>query len=512
MEVEKEIIELPDPDEINDIETMRVLVKHLIAAVQSQQSTIEQLRNSIEKKDAEIAELKRMLFGKKSERMTGVDEEIKKRRKKNAGARKKDKKKSRNRRRRNREAKKELPTEEVVHEVAEEDCVCPHCGGTRFSDLGEGEVSYEYEYIPARIVRFKHIRKNKACACGQYIVTAPPPERVSDGVQYGPGFHAHVAVSKCSDSIPLYRQAKQFNREGVPVCRSTLCDLFHRSAELLSPLHKRIMELISKSPYVNADETPVPVQDNEKTRRAYMWDFIAGNMVGYMYSPSRSGETPVNVLGQSKGFLQVDAYSGYNQVTRPESRTRVGCIAHVRRYFWKAKETEPENAQYVLDRILELYEVEYQAADEGILGTDRHLALRNAVSGLVMKELKQWLDEQEPVHPPKSPLGQAITYIRKNWESLNQFLKDPKLSLDNNISERHLRLIALGRKNFLFVGHDEAGENLAVLQTLVSTCELNGVNPQAYLTDVLIRTQTHPASRIDDLLPQNWSPPDDAPD
>jgi len=494
--------DLPDIDAIDDAASLRVLLKQIISLLKNLQATVD-------RKDAEIAELRRLLFGKKSERMPPMDREVKRKRGKTAATTAADKKKSQEKRKKTRKAKKALPTEEVTHEVSEGDCTCPHCGGIQFSDLGEGEVSYEYEHLPARLIRRKHIRRKKACRCGGHVITAPGPDRVSEGVQYGPGFHAHVAVSKCADSLPFYRQVKQLERAGVSMGRSTLCDMFHRSAGLLAPLHRRILELVAESRYVNADETRIPVQEEDKTRQAYIWTFIADELASYVYSPSRSGKTPVDVLGDTGGYLQVDQYSGYNAVTTPDRRTRVGCLAHLRRYFWKARESKPDEAQYALDRILDLYEVEYQAAEKQILGNADHMALRRALSAPIVENLEIWLAEQAPLHPPKSPLGQAITHARRNWESLTRFLEDPKLGLDNNVSERALRLIALGRKNFLFVGHDEAGENLAVLQKLVSTCQLNGVNPEEYLADVLIRIQTHPQSRIDELLPHHWKPPDE---
>ena len=152
--------------------------------------------------------------------------------------------------------------------------------------------------------------------------------------------------------------------------------------------------------------------------------------------------------------------------------------------------------------------MEYEAAARDILGTDQHLALRKTCSAPLIDEIQLYLEDEKPHHLPQGPFGKAITYIENNWDALTVFLEDPQISLDNNISERHLRIIALARKNILFVGNDEAGDHLAVLQSLVSTCELNGINPQQYLADVLIRIQSHPASQIDELLPQNWIPPD----
>ncbi len=487
-----------DIDQLNDISALKELLKQLIGVIES-------LKETIEKKDSELAELRRLMFGTKSERMPSISSELKKRR--SSSQKKADKATTQKKRSASRKAKKELPTEDIVNEVTGE-LVCPLCGGNQFKDLTEGEVSYEFEYVPAKLVRRRHIRKKKACQCGGHIVTAPGPIRVSDGVQYGPGFHSHVVVSKCADSLPLYRQAKIFSRAGLSVCRSTLGDVFHRSASLLEPLHKRMLELIAKEAYVRADETPQPVLDKKKVHKGYMWNFNTDDLVAYVFSPNRSGETPEKILGDSTGLLQVDAFSGYNRVTTPKGRKRVGCWAHVRRKFFDAQSLAPDECKHALETILELYEVEYAAAEQNVLGTDKHLAMRKAKSKKLLGNFKKWLEKQKKAFPPRSKMGQAVGYALKQWNTLTVFLDDAKLQLDNNVSERMLRLIVLGRKNFLFVGNNGAGHNLAILQSFVSTALLNDINPQEYLADVLIRIQTHPQSKIDDLLPHRWKPPD----
>jgi transposase len=474
--------------------------------IEQQTRTIEQLMHTIELKDDEIALLKRMVFGPKSEKFISVETEMRRRRKKDEKKAEEDKEKAKQKRKENAEAKKNLPTEEKEHKVREEDCCCPHCGGSIYTTLGH-EESDEYEFVPAHFKRVVHRREKKVCTCKQHIVIAPAPDRVSEGVIYGPGMHAHVVVSKCLDSIPLNRLAKQFERVGIPMGRSTLCDMFHRVAVLLRPIYERIIEIIPAMAYVNADETRIKVQDEGKTREAYMWVFIAGPFVAYVFSPSRSGQTPSRILGDSKGVLQVDQYSGYNQVTTPDKRARAGCMGHVRRKFFEAKDKAPDLTHHVLGEILKLYEVEYDAAAADILGTDHHHTMRQVRSKPLLEDLKKHLEEQRPNHLPKGPVGKAISYFINNWSAISLFLKDPKIRLDNNISEGQLRLIALGRNNYLFVGHDVAGQNLAVLQTFVATCVANEVNPQEYLTDVIMRVQTHPQSRIDELLPHNWKPP-----
>ncbi|MCP4684074.1 MAG: IS66 family transposase [bacterium] len=493
-----------DLDEMTDIGAMRALLTQLVEAVRRNQESIDKLTRTIEQKDEEIGQLKQMLFGKKSEKVIPVDREVKRRRKKDASKAKQDREKARQKRKKNAAAKKKLPQEEQEHLVPDEECHCPVCGGDRFSFLG-WEESVEYEFVPAHFKHIVHRREQKACTCGQHIVVAPPPVRVSEGVVYGPGMHAHTVVSKCLDSIPFYRLSKRFERSGIPLARSTICDIFHRSAGLLEPLYKRIVELLPAETYVNADETRLKIQETDDD--GYMWVFIGGPFVVYRFSQSRSGETPTAMLGDSQGVLQVDQYSGYNQVTTPGKRNRAGCLSHARRKFFEAKKTAPKLAEHVLATILDVYEVEYDAAADGILGTEKHQAMRQLRSKPILERLKEYLEDERPKHLPKGPAGKAIGYFVDNYDALVFCLSDPKIRLDNNISEAQLRLIALGRKNYLFVGHEVAGQNLAVLQTLVATCVANKVNPQEYLTDVLIQIQTHPQSRIDELLPHNWKPP-----
>jgi len=340
---------------------------------------------------------------------------------------------------------------------------------------------------------------------------AEGPAKAYDKTRFGPNLMAQVVVSKCADLIPLYRQAKAYRRIGVPVDDSTLGELFHRTAEITAPLSDRLLEVIREKDIVLADETTQRVQAKKKTRTAWLWSFIGRDerekeLIGYVFSKSRSGETPVKVLGDTVGKLLVDGYQGYNGVTVPGGRERAGCMAHVRRKFFGALSSAPEVARTAMGYILEIYKVERAALDLGIVGTAQHLAMREQRSRPVMDDFKTWLDAEEPRHPPKGDMGHAISYALGQWNALTLFLTDPRLPVDNNPSENALRVAALGRANFLFVGNDTAGEHLAGLYSLVMTCEANGVNPLAYLADVLIRVQTHPASRIDELLPQNWTP------
>jgi transposase len=298
----------------------------------------------------------------------------------------------------------------------------------------------------------------------------------------------------------------------VQVNDSTLGDLFHRTAELVEPLYDRLLKLIAGKEIVLADETTQRVQAKGKTRTAWLWSFIGRDevereLIAYVFTNSRSGDTPVEVLGETKGKLVADAYSGYNKVTAPGGRERAGCLAHLRRRFFDAQSVAPDAAKKAMGFILEVYRVERAVLDADLLGTPEHLEMRQTKSKAVMEEFRAWLLAEQGRHPPRGPPAEAITYALGNWDALTLFLTDPHLPIDNNASERALRVAALGRKNFLFVGTDEAGENLAGLYSLIATCEVNGVNPVSYLADVLLRVQTHPASRVDELLPHNWAPP-----
>ncbi|MCB9730201.1 MAG: IS66 family transposase [Deltaproteobacteria bacterium] len=475
------------------------MVQALLATVAELNATLTQLR-------ADNAELRRLLFGRKSERVEPVEREVVRHRSSPA-ERAARQAAGQQKRASNRTQKKALPRVEVEHALGA-DARCPGCAQGALRPLGADEVSEEYDFVPARLVRKVHRRRKYVCEACKTIVTAPRPARVVDGGEYGPGLYAHVVVEKCADATPIHRLSGRFRRAGVPVSRSTLTDLFHRSAELLEPLSKRLLELVAASPRVNADETTLRVQARGKTRTAWQWTFLNEQAICYVFSPSRSGDTPLSVLGDTLGTLQVDAYSGYNAVCVPDSRTRVGCWAHLRRLFFKARPTAPEAADHAITAIRELYEVEWDAAAEGLLGTDQHLAMRKTRTADLLANFHAWLTDQQPAHPPKSPIGEAIRYGLNHWRALERIKDDAKLPLDNNVSERALRIVALGRKNWLFVGHDQAGENLATLMTLTATCALHRVDPQAYLTDVLVRIADTPQSKIDELLPWNWRPPD----
>lgn len=449
----------------------------------------------------EMEALKRQVFGKKSEKMPPMAREVRKQRPVDPAA-------VQERRRKNAELRaSRVATEDVQHRVPEAERRCPKCGKTELKAVGQGKESIEWDYVPGYFRRRRHVRETVACTCGQYIVTAPGPDHSVENTRYGDGLRAYVVTSKCADAMPLYRLAKQFARLGIPIPRSTLTDLFHQTARQLAPLSGRLVEMVAAADVVLADETPMKMQQPDK--KGYVWTFIADDLVVYRFSASRSGETPSSVLGDSTGTLVVDMYTGYNEVTSTGKRKRAGCLAHARRKLFDALAYAPE-AQVALDLIRDVYLVEHDARAAGVVRTSAHLRMRQERSRPLMDKLHAHLTEQQPLHLPKGPMSKAIGYILGNWQELTAFLDDVRLPPDNNRSESALRIVALGRKNFLHVGDEDAGANIAGLYSLVATCEANGKNPLAYLTDVLGRIGSHPNDRLDDLLPQHWKPPDAA--
>jgi transposase len=459
----------------------------------------------------QIAEYEKRLFGRTTERVVPVDRELRDSdtsTEREAAGDSDGKPAALDRKRKKKPRPQHAPglrQETIEHPVSERVRKCPYCG-QRAQPIGTGKFTTEWDYVPGYFVRRRHIQEVVACACGKHIARAEAPLRVFDRTQYGPGLIAYLIVSKCGDSMPTYRAEKHFARLGVPIARSTLGDLIHRAAEILAPLYDRMLARIVADAHCQADETSFRLQ-NRPDKRGFVWTFLAGKLVAYVFSGDRSGQTPSRLLGGTTGSLLVDAYTGYNDVTDVDGRTRAGCWSHARRYLFRALEQAPE-ARDALDMILELFRVERDAMERGAFGTTEHARMRRARSGPVLAQIETWIAQQRPMHLPEGPMGAALRYISNQWKPLTVFMSDPAIPIHNNASESALRIVALARKNSLFFGHELAARNFSVLYSLVQTAERHGVNALAYLEDVLMRVQAHPAARIDELLPDHWKPPD----
>ncbi|MCP4601196.1 MAG: IS66 family transposase [Proteobacteria bacterium] len=491
------------------------------------------LTEEIAKLNAQVAKFQKMLFGRKSEKLPPIESEVrrlveeeelfgqndddksktadkakeeekKKRRRKRARADSEAKRKKRRRLRDN------LP---VIKErvVVTADNLPEGYSLDDFREVGaNGEcknIIRRVEHVREHLVVVEYELQTLASRDNEHIITAPAPPSVIEGGHYGSSVYAHDIVSRCEFSLPHNRLGKMLSHTGALVSRSTLTSLFHRGAELLKPIYDRLFELTRQDPYVNADETGLAIWQKGGCAKGWVWMMLSVNAIVYYFSKSRGGKIAKKLLGDTNGYLQIDGYSGYNQVCDKEAagRTRVGCWSHARRLFFEALSELSEN-RTVLEWIVELYRIEYKAAELDILGTQDHLSLRQKCAVPIMDKIYDWIMEKKGLMPPQGATGKAITYAENQWESLCVYLTDPLIRLDNNLSENALRIVALGRKNFLFVGHEEAGQNMAILQTITSTCRLHNVDAYEYIKDILIRIQTHPASKIDELLPQNWSP------
>jgi transposase len=467
----------------------------------SLQGFVTELADRLAKLEHENAQLKKALFGKRSER--GKLPRVK------TAEPATPEQKTATRRARA-EAKAQTPTLRVEHKVPDALRRCTACGNTDLKAMGPGNSTFVWEFVPSKFVRKEHVQEVLRCRCGGCIVTAPGAPKVVEKGQYGASFLAHLAVAKCADHLPIYRLEKEFARNGAPIARSTMNELLHRASALLAPIWTRLLDVIRARDVVLADETRLRILKDAsgKPKTGFVWTFGASDAKGgfdvaYQFTDSRSGSTPKALLEGTKGVLLVDGYSGYNDVEKISSRRRAACFAHVRRYFFDSLKTAPV-AQEALDLITELYRVEH-AAKEQRLSKTAYLAFRKQRAGPIRERLKAWLDAQRERHPPKSPLGVAIRYTLGQWEELGIFLRDARVPLDNNASERSLRRIALGRKNYLFVGDIASGKSLVGLYSLVATCESRGINPFDYLADVLARVQDHPANALDELLPGAWA-------
>ncbi len=439
----------------------------------------------------------RQIVGPKSERMPTPEQEAKKREGKKATS---GGYTNRKKRQENAETLAALPTTLVPHPVTDADRRCPHCGDD-IKPIGQGDRSVEWEWVPGRLERRVHVVEVGRCPCKLHYARGPAPARVQEGCTYGPALVAKLAVDKCADATPIYRVEKAMRRAGIPISRSTMNDLVLVAADVCEPLWRAALAEVRVDAHVQADETSVRTQTRRE--RSFVWTFLSRVHTVYVFSASRSGDTPKVVLGGTRGALTIDGYTGYNVVTDVEGRERAGCWSHARRHVFDALATAPE-AREGLDIILDLFMVEREAAEANIVGTAAHLELRRTRSAPILDRLQAWMGASAPLFEPKSPMGEALRYLNNQWSRLRVFLDDPLVPVHNNASEAALRIVALMRKNSLFFGNDLAGRRFMTLYSLIATCERHDINPEVYLADVLIRLQDHPADRVAELLPHRW--------
>jgi len=402
----------------------------------------------------------------------------------------------------------DLPRVRIEYTLLESELDCP-CGcGKKLHKIGE-IITEQLEIVPSKIYVKQHVRfKYAGCVSEDKVLTAPMPNQPIDKGLAGPGLLADVIVNKYDDHLPLNRQSERLSRSGIDISRKTLCDWVMRCADLLDPIVEVMRKELLLFPKIHTDDTKVPIQAENKTREGRLWIYLgcgsqAPPAAVYDYTPDRKQKWALEFLQNYKGYLQADAYQGYDKLYESNEIIEVACMAHARRKFVEVEKNDTKHKQAIsaLNYIGKLYRIEKRIKD---LEPIMKRAMRKKEAKPILKEFKKWLLGKNQRVIPKSPLGKAVQYTLNNWIALTRYLADGILDIDNNKAERLMRPIAVGRKNWTFAGSDRGGSAAAVMYSLIETCKLNNINPYDYLRDVLTRLPNTLNRDIRQLLPYEW--------
>lgn len=398
-----------------------------------------------------------------------------------------------------------LPRIEHHHEIEAKHCACGH----PLKRIGQ-EISEQLDCVPAQFFVHRHIRGKYACACCQTIQAAHMPAQMIDKGLPAPGLLAQVVVAKHDDHLPLYRQEEIYARSGVHIARSSMAQWIGICGVRLQPLARALKQFLLGQDVVHADETPVSLlaPGRGKTKKAYVWvyrstNFVQQRAVLFDFAPSRAGEHPRRVLEGFTGTLVSDDYVGYHAL-HACGVTPALCMAHARRKLFEVHKLNGSAiAAHALALIAQLYEIERLGVT---LDTQERWRLRQQRAKPVADALHTWLREQRQKLANADATAKAIDYSLSNWRALTRYLDDGQVPIDNNAAENAVRPLVVGRKNWLFVGSQQAGERAAVVMSLIESAKLNGHDPWAYLKDVFERLPTLKNRDLEQLLPHNWRP------
>ncbi|MDQ1833489.1 IS66 family transposase [Massilia scottii] len=496
----------------NDIEALKALLLARDEQILGLEAQLNTRAAEIEHLKLMIAKLRRMQFGRKSEKLDRQIEQLELQleylQADEAEAEREMPEADRAPRRKSvrRPLPEHLPRDEKVYPPGAN--ACPACGGG-LRHLGE-DVAEQLEYVPASLRVIRHVRPKLACSCCDAIVQAAAPSRPIERGIAGPGLLAHVLVAKFADHLPLYRQAVMYARDGVDLDRALLASWVGAASALLRPLVDAIRRHVLAGAKLHADDTPIPVlaPGNGKTRTARLWTYVRDDRpsgdttppaVWFAYTPDRKGIHPQTHLANYKGVLQADAYAGFNALYEDGTIQEAACWAHARRKFYDLHEARPSAlTSEALRRIGELYAIE--AKIRGKPPNERRQA-RQAEAKPLIDDLERWLRGMLEKLSRKSDTSAAILYALNLWPALARYCDDGLIEIDNSAAERALRGVAIGRRNYLFAGADTGGERAAAIYSLIGTAKLNGVDPEAWLRHVLAHIADHPVNRVDEFLP-----------